>query len=176
MSRTLHANHKNHIDTIVCDIDGVLADNTARYAALSRDNPDWTAFHADQENDPVLQPQAELLNMLYRNHRIVLLTNRSSIYREATKRWLSNNQIKFDLLLMREAGTDLYDHKTTVIEDLKMSGWAVRLIIDDDPIHCKNLVASGAPVMYIHSGYYDKPWDVKQFLSQEQECQNPGSV
>jgi hypothetical protein len=44
--RYLQSDDYNRQFAVVCDIDGVLADNAARLAVLDRSAPDWEAFHA----------------------------------------------------------------------------------------------------------------------------------
>lgn len=143
--------------TVVFDIDGVLADNSRRYARLDRSNPDWKQFHAGQHEDPVIEDNVALLRMLWASdHNIMLATNRFEAYRDQTMRWLREHRIPFTRLLMRQPGTRYIGAKSKVIRDLLDEGIEVVMYVDDDPGHCQDVRdACGIPVLYVHSGYMD---------------------
>jgi phosphoglycolate phosphatase-like HAD superfamily hydrolase len=151
----LQADHSNNVATVVFDIDGVLADNSARYARLDRTNPDWTDFHRDQHLDPILLPNVTLLKMLWQGgYNIVLCTNRFEAYRPQTMGWLREHRIPFTRLIMRQPGTRYTGNKGQVISDLIEAGMNVVLAVDDDSDHCKDIETNcGVPALYVHSGY-----------------------
>lgn len=161
------------VPTVVCDIDGVLSDNTARIAALDHDNPDWTAFHATQEDDPLRESEAALLRLLRDGgYNIVLLTNRPEAYREPTQRWLNKHAVPHHLLMMRKRGNDYHQAKINSVKELQDQGYEVALVIDDDPQHCDNIKSHcGVPVLYVHSGYYEgERRDVNAYVSQDPDA------
>lgn len=157
-------------DTVVFDIDGVLADNSARLAALDLANPDWVTFHLTQDEDPLRAGEAALLGILYDSgHNIVLLTNRPEVYRDQTEDWLSSHNVDYHALLMRAPGQDYHRAKIDSVMMLELQGWNVALVVDDDPQHCENINAEcGVPVLYVHSGYYDgERADPRHYVEQD---------
>jgi hypothetical protein len=155
--RYLQSDDYNRQFAVVCDIDGVLADNAARLAVLDRSAPDWEAFHATQEDDPVLAPTAALLRLLWTGGvYVVLLSNRPDIYREATERWLAKHGLKHDRLMMRAPEVGYHDSKPAAIQSLIDKGFHIKVVIDDDPVLCEEIAKAHPeiPVLYVHSGYY----------------------
>lgn len=155
----LQADHANRVTTVVCDIDGVLADNTHRNVHLGRgERPtDWTAFHADQHLDPCLEGNATLLRMLWHGgFRIWLLSNRPEGYADVTATWLRRHGIIYDRLTLRPDGAKYSEFKPGRIAQWMADGVAIGLFIDDDPLLCQSVEQStGVPVLYVHSGYYE---------------------
>ena len=94
------------IDKIVIfDLDGTLADITARRVKSTKDNGkmDWSIFFdpdmvdLDDPNTPVIQ-MAKLLSSQY---RIWILSGRSDVTQQATLDWLRKHNVPFDHLQMR---------------------------------------------------------------------------
>lgn len=156
--------------TIVCDVDGVLSDNSARLEALDRSNPDWVAFHDLQHEDPLRAAEAALLSLLYDGgYNVVLLTNRPEMYRAVTEEWLDRHQVRYHMLLMRKPGADYHQAKIDAVRALQAEDWDVSLCIDDDPQHCLNINDQcGVPTLYVHSGYYEgQRLDTSVYVSQD---------
>lgn len=153
----LQADHSNNVQTVVFDIDGVLADNTARYAKLDRRNPDWTEFHREQHLDPIIPANVRLLKMLWNGgFNIILVTNRFEAYRSQTMDWLRGERIPFVRLVMRQPGEPYAGNKGREVKALIDSGINVVLAVDDDPDHCQDIEdVCEVPTLYVHSGYND---------------------
>lgn len=154
----MQSDDSNRTRTVVCDIDGVLANGDHRNIHLGRGRfpTDWNLFHRDQHLDPVIEGNAALLRMLYQGGvRIYLLTNRPSAYRTVTEQWLVRNHIPSDGLFMRDEGEPYATFKPEFVQRLLDNNVDVQLFIDDDPLLCSSVSSMGVPVLYVHSGYYD---------------------
>lgn len=154
----MQSNDKNECRTVVCDIDGVLANGDHRNVHLGRGRwpTDWTLFHRDQHLDPVIPGPANLVRMLYQGGvRVYLLTNRPVGYRTVTEQWLVRNGIPSDGLFMRGENDEYATYKPMFVERLLKNNVDVQLFIDDDPMLCQAVQDMGVPVLYVHSGYFD---------------------
>ena len=156
--RTLRSNNDNNVETVVFDIDGVLADNSRRLDRIDHTNPDWTDFHLDQHEDPVIEANMKLLRLLWAGgYNIVLMTNRFEAYRTQTEMWLTKHEVPHNRLIMRQHGTRYEGAKAKYVERLRASGADVVLYVDDDPDHCRNVEeVCGVPALYVHSGYKER--------------------
>ncbi len=87
---------------IVFDIDGTLADLSHRLHYITGEHKDWDAFHgAIIFKDEPIMPMIRLINCLFDDHSIVLLTGRSEKCRYYTEKWLEKWGIPYDELFMR---------------------------------------------------------------------------
>lgn len=77
------------MQTIVCDLDGTLANMTHRVHHLEEKN--WDAFFDAVKDDTVnLWCQLLLQAMHGRGYEVIFVTGRNSRCREATREWLDN--------------------------------------------------------------------------------------
>lgn len=107
----------------VVDVDGTLADNTAR-------NPfAWHLVH----RDTLIQPVAELVRSLAVGAAIVVMSGREDVCRVATHTWLTDHRIPVQELHMRAAGDGRQDAvvKRELFEAHVAPRWNVRGVIDD---------------------------------------------
>lgn len=83
------------IKAIIVDIDGTLAHMG------DRSPYDPTKYHEDTVHAVI----ADIV-VVYRSHgyEIIVCSGRDDDYYDTTAKWLTNNKIPFDVLLMREAG------------------------------------------------------------------------
>ena len=92
---------------IVFDLDGTLADDTHRQHHLAHEKPDWNAYFAECENDPVFEPIAAIARafMLAKMpNSIEIWTGRSDKFWNETIRWLYKESIPWNRLRMRRDG------------------------------------------------------------------------
>jgi|ERR1700722_9828188 len=96
---------------VVFDLDGTLADNTARQhlarIAAKADDKDkeavWNVFHDGIPFDPPILPVLRTLRALYANgHLIEIWTARPERYRTQTMEWLHKHDVPFLVLKMRK--------------------------------------------------------------------------
>lgn len=85
---------KDGISTYLFDIDGTLANHHG-----IRSPYDTTKYHLDTVHAEVSDIAISLHNA---GHRIIVLTGRHMSHREVVEKWLTDNGIPFDELIMRE--------------------------------------------------------------------------
>lgn len=143
---------------VVFDMDGVLSDAASRQHFLEAGRRDWDAFFAACGDDPLIEDVASLLSLLDPALRVVLLTGRPAAVEPQTLRWLEHHELRWDLLIMRDAGDDAaaLRFKRTSVADLRAFGLQLRLAFEDDRRNLEMFRAEGVPCIYIHSGYYDR--------------------
>ena len=92
---------------VIFDLDGTLADITARRTLSTKDNGkmDWDVFQ-DPKNIDLDVPNQKVVDMLQMidntdRYQIWILSGRSDVTHQATLDWLNNHGIWFDHLIMR---------------------------------------------------------------------------
>jgi hypothetical protein len=142
---------------VVFDMDGVLSDASSRQHFLEYPRRDWEAFFAACGDDALIDEVARLLEVLDAAHHVVLLTARPQRVRPQTLAWLDRYKLRWDLLIMRDAGdySASRSFKRGSVGDLRAYGFDLRLAFEDDRRNVEMFHAEGVPCVYIHSGYYD---------------------
>lgn len=106
--------------TIIVDIDGTLADCSARLHFITQFKDDveatfkadWDAFYENCDKDDPIEPTCQMVRTLRgAGWGVILITGRSSMAREKTIEWLEQNKIPWDLILMRKHGDHTDDHE-----------------------------------------------------------------
>ena len=123
--------------TVIFDLDGTLALIDDRRAISTKDNGkmDWDTFfdpkniQLDKPNWPVIL-MAQTLKKA--GHRIVIFSGRSKATKDATKDWLNDLDIPFDVLKMRPTDGGLKWMK----DDLLKKKWLDDLFPNTDDIIC----------------------------------------
>jgi hypothetical protein len=145
---------------VIFDIDGVLSDATGRQHFLEENESgkkNWRGFFDACGEDPLLEDVAALVEVVDRDVAVVLLTGRPVRVRPQTMEWLKRNNLRWDLLVMRNAGN--YQHspefKRLTVKELRELGFDVRVAFEDDHRNIDMFKSEGVPCVYIHSGYYD---------------------
>jgi len=125
---------------VIFDLDGTLADITARRTLATKDNGklDWDIFFnrdnikLDVPNQKVVD-MARMINMTDR-YQIFILSGRSKSTYRTTQQWLIQNDIPFDDLIMRP--TDKHHHymkdsdlKQMWLDDIGVNN--VAMVFDD---------------------------------------------
>ena len=127
-------------NTVIFDLDGTLADITARKKLATKPNGklDWDKFFdpfnikLDVPNEPVVK----LAQMFAENgFNIVIFSGRSDKTKFTTRSWLSNNRIPFHSLVMRPHKTMNFvpDEvlKKQMLDDAPFDIDDVYLVVDD---------------------------------------------
>ena len=92
---------------VIFDLDGTLADITARRTLSTKDNGkmDWGVFQNPKNIDLDVPNQkvVDMLDMIDNTdkYQIWILSGRSDVTKDVTIDWLSNNGINYDHLIMR---------------------------------------------------------------------------
>jgi hypothetical protein len=143
--------------TVVFDLDGVLSDAAGRQHFLEWPYRDWDSFFEACGDDPLIGEVARLLDVISDEHRIVLLTARPIRVQSQTVAWLKRNELRWDLLIMRDFGDygASRDFKRRSVAELRAYGLDIRLAFEDDRRNYLMFHEEGVSCIYIHSGYYD---------------------
>jgi phosphoglycolate phosphatase-like HAD superfamily hydrolase len=123
--------------TVIFDLDGTLADIETRRGISIKENGkmDWDIFFdpnnisLDTPNRPVIT-MAKLLKES--GHRIVILSGRSKVTKDATRDWLKQFDVPFDVLKMRP---DNKEFKFMPDDQLKKL-WLDQLFPNTDDVLC----------------------------------------
>ncbi len=138
--------------TVVVDIDGVVADTSARQHLL--DGPggcrDWDAFFAAAGDDRPLVAVPALLDVLDASLRVVLVSGRPDWLVDTTTEWLAAHHVRWDLLVVRRPGDRMpaARFKTRVVRSLAAAGYSVLLAIDDDAAVVDAYRKAGIPTLH----------------------------
>ena len=142
---------------VVFDMDGVLSDARGRQHHLERPWRDWDAFFDAVGEDALITEVARLLEVLDADLRVILLTARPMSVQRQTLAWLTEHELRWDLLVMRDWGDygAARDFKRDAVHELREHGFDLRLAFEDDRRNVDMFHREGVPCVYIHSGYYD---------------------
>lgn len=142
---------------VVFDMDGVLSDAAGRQHLLAWPRRDWDAFFDAVGDDPVIDEVAAVLHALDPKLHVVLLTARPLRVQRHTLGWLERNDLRWDLLIMRDHGDYDYarEFKRRTVDELRAAGLDPQLAFEDDRRNVDMFRGAGVPCVYIHSGYYD---------------------
>lgn len=142
---------------MIFDVDGVLSDASGRQHFLEGPGRrDWRAFFDAAGEDLLIEEVARLLELLDSTLVVVLLTGRPVRVRSLTVEWLERQRLRWDLLVMRPAGTYAasLEFKRETLRELRRQGYDLRLAFEDDARNQAMFHEEGVPCVYIHSGYY----------------------
>jgi hypothetical protein len=143
---------------VLVDIDGVLSDATGRQHFLEdQSKRNWRDFFNAWGDDPVIAEVARLIELLDRDLAVVLLTGRPVRVQPQTLGWLERYDVRWDLLIMRNAGdyAAAREFKRGTVAELRAYGFDLRLAFEDDKRNAEMFHEEGVPCVYIHSGYYE---------------------
>lgn len=99
-------------EIVIFDIDGTLADISARQHHLMKKPKDWKAFFQGMAKDKPIAPMLRLCNTLFEaGFQIILCSGRPEKYRQETEAWLANNGVNYHDLLLRPND----DHRSDVV-------------------------------------------------------------
>lgn len=146
-------------DTVVCDLDGTLADGRWRLHLLPTPetrNLDaaWAEFNLAGADDPPFQDTIDIVNALALTYRIVILTGRGAVARDVTEQWLEEHGVVYDKLVMREVGDCRKDTemKLSALEDIGIEN--IVCAFDDLP-HIVDFMRSLGITVYEVTRYDD---------------------
>lgn len=123
---------------VVFDIDGTLANIEHRLAFVRSKPKNWKAFDAGIPNDLVNPHVAEVFwSMANVNHEIILASGRNERNRDATVKWLrENNLVGWQKLYMRKADDFRSDDivKREILDEIVADyGRKPDMVFDDRP-------------------------------------------
>ena len=132
---------------IICDIDGTVADASARaayaFGSVNGGSKDATPEQWDKffepdmmRRDKVIPLSREVLEYMSHGHKIVMLTGRLEKRRTPTLLWLRENSIPYDELIMRPDGqhddASEFKHDAVMKIITRDPDWNYIFIDDDD--------------------------------------------
>lgn len=151
---------EKRMKTVVFDLDRTLADDSRRVHHIQvapGEKKDWDAYYADQENDPVIEHMAILLDMYQRaDYFIVILTAREDIWEAVTCQWLLHNVAHYDTVIMRPKGDRTNDavYKVRALNDLVAQGHDIEVFFEDRTRIVEMARAWGFNVLQVAEGDY----------------------
>lgn len=93
---------------VVCDIDGTLAnvDHRRHFVRTDGQKKDWKGFFAAMDKDTLRDDVLEKVNTVCSENDagLVLVSARPEEYRAVTEKWLLENGVFYDALIMRRTG------------------------------------------------------------------------
>jgi hypothetical protein len=153
----IHTQSVNWMRCYLVGIDGTLANCEHRVQYVSGKDgqaKDWDAFYAATEDDTPHQHIIDLVAALWLESDIVLVSERPEHTREATQRWLSRYDIKYEALYMRADGDHRADDviKIEILAKLCAAGFDPILALDHRTRVVKAWRAAGVPCLQVADG------------------------
>lgn len=97
---------------VIFDLDGTLCDITHRRPLVEGQEKNWGEFYRQCVNDIPKPPVIKIFHLLQSaGNTMVIFSGRSDVVRKETYQWLRKNDIKPDILIMREDGDFTPDDK-----------------------------------------------------------------
>lgn len=119
--------------TIVCDIDGTVAniEHRRRYVATKPKN--WKAFNAGMAQDTVYADIQWMITKLSMYSNLVFCSGRGEEQRAVTEKWLADNKFTYEGLYMRAVGDYRQDSivKVELLQQIREKHGEPFLWIDD---------------------------------------------
>ena len=104
-------------EIVIFDIDGTLADVSARQHHLMKKPKDWDSFFGGIPQDKAIHSMVRLCNILYASGiKILLCTGRREKDRAETVKWLAQQGVNYHELILRRDG----DRRSDVIVKREM--------------------------------------------------------
>jgi len=104
-------------EIVIFDIDGTLADVSARQHHLMKKPKDWDSFFRGIPQDKAIHSMVRLCNILYASGiKILLCTGRREKDRAETVKWLAQQGVNYHELILRHDG----DRRSDVIVKREM--------------------------------------------------------
>src|ERR1700752_3049479 len=92
-------------EIVIFDIDGTLADVSARQHHLMKKPKDWDSFFKGIPQDKAIKSMVRLCNILYESGiKILLCTGRREQDRAETVKWLAQEEVNYHELILRRDG------------------------------------------------------------------------
>ena len=92
-------------EIVIFDIDGTLADISARVQHVRRTPKDWAAFFEGMAEDEAVRSMVRLCNLLHATGvRIILCSGRNEAHRAETVAWLAREGVNYHELRLRPDG------------------------------------------------------------------------
>ena len=144
---TWHENRSLNLDcqSVLVDLDGTLSDPEHRRHFLHREVPDWEAFSHGAAGDTPISVVIDDVNRRHVDMNIIISSGRPHFALNLTVEWLSVNKVEWDWLALRPKHDVVrgMEHKLRVLRELRRSGIAPSMAIDDSPEMASAYVEEG---------------------------------
>jgi len=119
--------------TIVCDIDGTVANIEHRRQYVATKPKNWKAFNAGMAQDTVYEDIQWMVTSLSMFSNFVFCSGRGEENREITEQWLADNKFTYEGLYMRAKGDYRQDSviKVELLQQIREKYGEPYLWIDD---------------------------------------------
>lgn len=151
---------------IIVDIDGTVADCTARLHHIKGVNRNWGKFWQGMENDLPIQHVITLVQAFEAYRRdafgqhieIIVVTARDKSVQQQTIDWLRANGVPYDQLYMREANDFRKDAivKKELLDQIRAKGYEVMFALEDRDHNVEMFRANNVPCLQVAADE-DKP-------------------
>lgn len=142
--------------TVVFDLDGTLADCSARRHLVTGKNRDYDAFHARIAQDPINRWCKILINTFeVRGYDIAIVSARPKKYESQTRQWLAIHDVAYHWLhLLRENEDSTPDQEIKVAWLKKFGPENILFWVDDRLKVVKAIRECGVTVLHCAEGAY----------------------
>ncbi|MCY4068830.1 MAG: hypothetical protein OXE79_06975 [Acidimicrobiaceae bacterium] len=146
---------------VIFDLDGVISDASHRQHFMRGERKDFRGFFTAAVDDPPLPVGRALAASVTDDHAVAILTARPFYVVDGTRDWLSANDVRHDLLILRPRwgrfrSSPSADFKRSELQRLREAGYEVKVALDDDERVVDMYRSEGVFALYVHSGYYDR--------------------
>ena len=146
---------------VILDLDGIISDASHRQHFLRGDRRDYEGFFRSAALDPPYQSGLALAASIAQDHAVAILTARPNYVVDMTRTWLTANDVRHDLLILRPRhGRGSHgpsaDFKRHELGRLRAAGYEVAVAVDDDERIVEMYRSEGVFALYVHSGYYER--------------------
>lgn len=121
--------------TIICDIDGTIADNSHRQHHVQPPKKDWVRYNALMHADTTHHEIISLVNVLggIPGVQVIFCTGREEVYRGETEKWLNSRFVDHARLMMRGVKDYRADEivKSEMLDQLLAEDHNIWFVIDD---------------------------------------------
>ncbi len=93
-----------HRPTVLCDIDGTLADGRHREHFVTGPTKDWASYYKILSADSPIDIVVRWVRALAEDYMVCLVSGRPDTYGRETVGWLAYHQIPYEWLFMRSGG------------------------------------------------------------------------
>ncbi len=141
----------------VFDIDGTVADNSARTKWVEQTPKDWKKYNETMAYDKPIADIIELLQTLDNGiSKIIFCTGREEVYREVTEKWLRNQDITWNALYMRPAKDYRSDSivKVELLNQIRQDFGEPFMWFDDRDSVVSAIRAQGVRVLQVRPGAF----------------------
>lgn len=140
----------------IVDIDGTVADNSARSQWVNYKPKNWKAYNSTMANDLPIDPVIEVVRSLHKNinNNIIFCSGREETYRDITTEWL-NTYVFYPKNLYMRSLKDYRDDgivKYELLLKIREDGFNPVAAFDDRQRVCRMWIENGIHLFDVSQG------------------------